>query len=135
MSIVSGVTLICGFQEHETWRTASHEEVVQALLAEFNAQLFTDGGTPIVTRGLKEVSDHYGYRHPQHYTFGGGINYLDEDRFAAYVMARKWAQPDRVVLVIQPEHTQTRVWRPMLPDETAMWTYSIGEHFEEGSAG
>lgn len=41
-----------------------------------------------------------------------GYNWFDEDEFAAFVLSVDWNWPENVVLTIQPEEGETRVWRP-----------------------
>jgi hypothetical protein len=95
MSVVSGVTLVTFLDE-----TKPVEEI-KAWIAEHRMGQ------------LAQVDDHFGgWKHPQCDVFGGGFNFLDEDAFADFVLAREWDHPERVVLVIQPEEGATRVFRP-----------------------
>lgn len=73
MSHVSGVTLqvSCG----ETSARASREHL---------------------SGRLSLLTDHYGgTKHPQTIVIGGGMNYFDEDEFAAFVMSRPWLSTRR----------------------------------------
>jgi hypothetical protein len=112
MSAVIGVTLICALIE-------ARPEDRQRFIDELNGQLKSRAGISLVRTtdgafvgGFEEISSRYGRRFPNHLAFAIGISYLDEDAFAAYLMARKWERPENVVLIIQPEHGPTRIWRP-----------------------
>jgi hypothetical protein len=113
VSIAIGVTLICALIE-------ARPEDRQRFIDELNAQLKSPSGVSLVgttdgafVGGFEEISSRYGKRFPNHLAFAIGISHLDEDAFAAYLMARKWERPENVVLIIQPEHGPTRVWRPV----------------------
>ena len=109
MSSVSGVTLVFGVDGLDKSPIGEEAEPVVERL---NAWLKEHETHP----SIREVTNEYG-KHPQCHVLGAGLNYLDEDAFAAYVMSLPWRSPENVVLVIQPEHGGTRVWRP-LPAET-----------------
>lgn len=99
MSVVTGIMLICSVAEENEPPIAE----VQAWLAErLNGQQ------------LNDVSDHTGgSKHPQFLALGAGINYfLDDNEFAAFVLSREWRSPENVVLTMQPEDGETRVFRP-----------------------
>lgn len=97
MSVVSGVTFLCTLGETDV------VEVLEALASETT-------GYPVQ---FTEVQAHYGgNKHPQQTICGAGLNYFDEDAFAARVLAYPWVYPENVVLVIQPEDGPTRVWQP-----------------------
>lgn len=99
MSVVSGVTLICALSE-------SDDEDGRDLLTWL--QTYNDNRIH-----FREISDTYGgNKHPQHFVLAAGINYLDEDSFAAFVLRRSWRHPENVIVVIQPEDGATRIWRP-----------------------
>lgn len=53
-----------------------------------------------------------GTKHPQCVTFHCGYNSFPEDEFAQHVLSAKWADPENVVLIMQPEDGSTRVFRP-----------------------
>lgn len=96
MSVVSGITLICSVVESGY----GDAEDLLLWLNSFNQKfLFT------------EVAKTYGgSKHPQHFTFGAGVNYCNEDQVAHYILSRDWQYPENVVLIIQPEDGNTRVW-------------------------
>jgi hypothetical protein len=99
MSVVSGVTLVCSLCEGSEPEDGAH--IIRMLDDAAGTWCFT------------QLTDHYGgHKHPQIMAFGAGINGLDEDLFAAKVMAHAWEHPENVVLVIQPEDGPTRTWRP-----------------------
>ena len=111
MSVVSGVTLICGLGETGSADPDVYDDDGTLLLKKLNAYLgsLEEHRSP----EFVELSDQYGgYKHPQHLVFGAGINYLDEDRFAKEILSWPWKNPENVVLIIQPEEGDTRVFRP-----------------------
>ena len=62
---------------------------------------------------LVEVADHAGgSKHPQYECRLAGVNCMSEDEFAKFVMSRRWNRPESVVLTLQPEEGNTRVFRP-----------------------
>lgn len=98
MSVVSGVTLLTSVTEEK--------ETFDAI----NNWLFERG----YIKGMAPVEDNYGgSKHPQQLAHGAGLNYLEEDAFADFVIGLPWEYPERVVLVIQPEEGDTRVFRPL----------------------
>lgn len=101
MSSVSGVTLICKLNDQDE----------EGLLSLLNEWLETHG----YPRAFQEISDDYGgSKYPQHATFGAGINHFggNETLLAEYITVElKWDCPENVVLVIQPEEGETKVWR------------------------
>lgn len=99
MSVVSGVTILCSLSEGHT----EHGSDVALIL---------NGWLP-KSPGFFDISDSYaGTKHPQHYVFGAGINYMLEDAFVEKFLAHKWEYPERAILIIQPEDGATRVFRP-----------------------
>lgn len=52
-------------------------------------------------------------KHPQTLTFGGGYNYFPEEEFEQFIAMFEWGSPENVVLVMQPEEGETKVWRPI----------------------
>lgn len=101
MSIVTGVVLCCALTE-EDGEDAPIEQVVA-----INQWLMQRGRGALV-----DVTDHAGgYRHPQMLVFAGGFNHLDEDEFVRVVLSQSWLEPSNVVLVMQPEEGETRVFR------------------------
>jgi hypothetical protein len=90
MSVVSGVTLLTS--------------CVEAI----------EGDVLTLLEGveLKRLDEAYGgTKHPQQYVFGAGINHASDDEIAARVIEHQWESPENVVLIIQPEEGQTRIWR------------------------
>ena len=107
MSVVSGVTLI----------VSTCEDGLEdgSLLASINA--FASSDRTAGRTALSELTNYYGGgKHPQLHAFGAGINYFDEDRFAAFILSLPWEHPENVVLVIQPEAGATRIFRPDFED-------------------
>jgi len=104
MSVVSGVTLLCSLEGCGE----EYDEDGIRILSRLNWYLEALGSAS----HFEELSEHYGGgKHPQQFVFGAGVNYLDEDRFAEFVLSLPWEDPENVVLVIQPEDGPTRVWR------------------------
>lgn len=104
MSIVTGVMLICSTCDDGDLGPLSE---IAAWLAERES---SEGNWR-----LADTSDHaVGGKHPQFATFCGGFNAfcLEEDEFAAFVMSRDWTFPENLVLIMQPEDGETRVFRP-----------------------
>lgn len=99
MSVVTGIMLIVGFGEEERERP----------LAEVQQWLHDRCGQKLV-----DVADHAGgWKHPQFHAMAAGINrFVDEDEFARFVCSRNWSCPENVVLILQPEEGQTRLFRP-----------------------
>lgn len=97
MSVVTGIMLITSLNDDD----AISE--VQAWLGERR------GGQQLI-----DVSDGAGgHKHPQFEALAAGINgFLEGDEFAAFVMSREWWNPENVVLILQPETGDTRVFRP-----------------------
>lgn len=107
MSVVSGVTLICSLIESDF---DDGHDIVETL----NRFIHEDGCASHTV--FVELSEKYGgHKHPQHYAFCAGINFLQEDEFAKKVMALEWQCPENVILIIQPEDGDTRVFRPEYP--------------------
>lgn len=95
MSHVSGVTVLC---------CCSEDDQLPAFASWLDAHA--------IKARLNEVTDAGGgNKHPQQAIYQAGFNYFPEDEFAAFVGALPWRRPGNVVLVIQPEHNTTRVWR------------------------
>lgn len=112
MGHVSGVTLFCSVSESEGDDDA--QDAGEPVLTALNEYLARNGDAGQFT----QLAESYGGpKHPQQLVFAAGLNYFDEDAFAAFVLAYPWERPGRVVLVIQPEHGPTRVWRPELQGE------------------
>lgn len=53
-----------------------------------------------------------GSKNPQMSVAGGGFNYFCEDQFADYVLGLPWRNPENVILIINPEDGETRIFRP-----------------------
>ena len=103
MSVVSGVVLCTSCCEEEV-----SEDGPAVLFVQINEWLSSRGLFHLVL-----VEDSFGgTKHPQMFVAGGGFNCFPEDDFAAYVIALPWENPERVVLIIQPEEGETRVFRP-----------------------
>lgn len=97
MSHVSGIMLICD-------EPLSDEDLAE-LVNSFLPEQFRGA--------LRPLHQHFGgNKGPQLTAFGAGISWIDEDGFAASVLAHHWESPENVVLVIQPEEGPTRVFRP-----------------------
>ena len=61
---------------------------------------------------LVEVTDHAGGgKDPQYECWLAGVDYMS-DEFAKFVVSRRWTMPESVVLTLQPEEGDTRVFRP-----------------------
>ena len=107
MSHVTAVTL--QVDSCEDWAAPENGEGVIPIIATINQWLArTDGHG-----GLQSVEGNYGgCKHPQVLVYGAGLNYLDEDAFAAYVLQLPWTHPENVVLLLNPEEGATRVFRP-----------------------
>lgn len=99
MSVVTGIMLILGVSDDDPGDALGE---VQAWIA----RRYRD-------QQLKDVSFAAGgYKHPQFVAMSAGINgFVDEDEFAKFVMTRQWWAPENVVLVLQPETGETRVFR------------------------
>lgn len=63
---------------------------------------------------LVDVADEAGgFKHPQFHALAAGVNYfLEDNEFAAFVVSRDWRAPWSVVLILQPEEGETKVYRP-----------------------
>lgn len=75
-----------------------------------NAWLVEHGFTELV-----RAEDHHGGTKAMQMHVGmAGFNYFEshEDDFAAFVIALDWIWPGNVMLVIQPEEGDSRIWRP-----------------------
>lgn len=106
MSVVSGVVLCTSCAEEEI-----SEDGPVVLFEKINEWLAAKGSFK-----LNRVEDSFGGgKHPQMFVAGGGFNYFPEDEFAEFVMSLPWLFPERVVLIIQPEECETRVFRPGTP--------------------
>lgn len=104
MSIVSGITIICSLGEDD-----SADPNFPTLFQRANDWIKAHG----VRDALRPVQEFFGGgKHPQCFVAGAGLNYFSENEFADFVMALPWRDPENVVLVIQPEHGATRVFRP-----------------------
>lgn len=98
MSVVTGVMLILSLGEEDSQAL----EQVQDWLASVGLD------------ALRDVSDHAsGNKHPQFLAMAAGYNFFpDEDAFSRFVLERDWYEPARVVLTIQPENSDAKVYRP-----------------------
>lgn len=103
MSVVSGVVLCTSCGEDEAGEDG---EVV--LFEKINKWLAEKGPFKL----CRVESNFGGGKHPQMFVAGGGFNYFPEDEFAAFVLGLPWHNPESVVLVMQPEEGETRVFRP-----------------------
>jgi hypothetical protein len=62
---------------------------------------------------MLDVSHSFGgYQSPDMIVMGGGFGYFPDEEFADFVLALPWENPGRVVLIIQPDQGETRVFRP-----------------------
>lgn len=98
MSVVTGIMLVLGLGEEDGQALEQVQDWLES--AGLNA--------------LSDVSDHAsGNKHPQFLAMAAGYNYFpDGDAFARFVLERDWHEPERVVLTIQPEHGDAKVYRP-----------------------
>jgi hypothetical protein len=102
MSVVTSVMLICSIGDAED-NIAS----INAWLAGHDER-----------RGyyeLKEVSEGGGgSKVPQFEAWCGGFNYFGhlEDEFAAFVLGLEWYAEENLVLIMEPENGESRVFRP-----------------------
>jgi hypothetical protein len=104
MSYVSNVTLICSVMEDEPGQA----------IAEIKQWLAERCGERAAYWELKEVSDYAGgAKAMECLVYCGGFNYFDEDDFAEFVLSLEWDHPENVVLIIDPQEGQTRVFRPV----------------------
>lgn len=113
MSFVSGVILIhfCGEQGETDDSLPYCIEAVNRWLKDVDDRNFSP---------LADVTDHAsGSKHPQCQIYCAGYNYFPEDEFAKFVVGLPWEYPENVVLVIQPEEGETRVWRGSLGSNEA----------------
>jgi hypothetical protein len=113
MSRVTGVMILCSLMDEDA----------DGPIGEIKAWLAaTDYGEAY---SLNQIDDHAGgHKHPQFAAFAGGFNFFDthaapagdgrqgSEIFAEFVMTREWCYPENVVLIIQPEDGETKVWRP-----------------------
>lgn len=97
MSVVTGIMLLTSVSDDDAIAE------VQAWMAEH-----------LRGQQLKDVSDGAGgWKHPQFNALSAGINgFVEEDEFAAFVLSRDWWHPESVILCLQPEEGETRVFRP-----------------------
>jgi hypothetical protein len=104
MSVVTGFVLVCSLAEQIGW--AEHPpgslEQINDWLASREFQ------------GLADSADDHalGNKHPQFFLYMAGYNYFPEDEFIAFFQTLRWFEPERVVLMLQPEYGPTRVVRP-----------------------
>lgn len=113
MSHVTGVTLQVDSCEDDN--APENGEDIIALVARINRWLARNNKHS----GLAPVVDHYGgCMHPQVLVYGAGLNYLDEDAFADYVLSLPWTHPENVVLLLNPEEGATRVFRPPFEEQS-----------------
>lgn len=104
MSVVSSVILQMSTAEN----AFDDEEEVRPGVDAITAWLEKYGHAPMV-----ELQEHMPRgKHPQTFVFGGGYNHFPEDSFAEFVMGMTWNAPECVVLMINPECGETRIWRP-----------------------
>jgi hypothetical protein len=118
MSVVTGIMLICCLSDAD-----------DAPLADIRAWL-ASREYAVGAYELKDVADFAGgSKHPQFAAFSAGCNYFDchgaetddgngTEEFAAFVLSRAWNAPENVVLIMQPEEGETRVFRPAIAMET-----------------
>lgn len=108
MSVVTGVTLICsvidGHDEDE-----SGNDVPTPLIARLNDWLSQQKFGPL--RAVQEGAG--GNKHPQCCIYAAGYNYFGScvNEFIGMVLQADWICPQNVVLVMQPEEGETRVYR------------------------
>jgi len=107
MSVVTGLILVCSIMDGA--EPSGDRDLPSENVKKLNAWLAARHFAP-----LKDVADEAGgSKHPQCRTFHCGYNaFLEEDEFAAEVLALKWAYPENVVLIMQPEEGPTRIFRP-----------------------
>ena len=106
MSVVSGVVLIVSScEENGETDTCTAWERANAWLVE--------RGYAALARVERHAS---GTKHPQIWIGCAGLNHFRhrEDEFAAFVLGLDWVSMENVVLTIQPEEGDTRVWRSMV---------------------
>lgn len=109
MSVVTGIMLICDLSNDIDGVDVPCEQV-QEIMAWLAEREYAPGAWR-----LAEISSHAGgFKHPQFDAFCGGFNNFGsyEDNFAGFVMSREWDYPENVVLAMQPEDGETRVFRP-----------------------
>lgn len=104
MSVVSGVVLCTSCTEDEV-----HEDGPATLIEKINAWLSERHFGKI----MQVESGFGGSKHPQMFVAGAGFNYFPEDEFAAFVLSLPWSSHGNVVLVIEPDQGDTRVFRPV----------------------
>lgn len=106
MSVVTGLTLICSVSDGEAddYDPPTPTANIQAL----NKWLSDRNFMPL--KNMAHVSG--GSKHPQCCVYNCGYNYFPADEFAAVVLALDWGEPERLVLIMQPEEGPTVVVRP-----------------------
>lgn len=109
MSAASGIVLCASCCEEDGSRG---EDGTPLLFEQINEWLIDRAGGSD-RWSLDMVENHFGgNKHPQMYVAGAGLNYFCEDEFAEYVLALPWQNPENVVLIIQSEAGESRVFRP-----------------------
>jgi hypothetical protein len=109
MSAVSGIVLCSSCCEE---RGSQGEDGMPLLFEQINKWLSDRSGGG-ASWSLEMVENHFGgSKHPQMSVAGGGFNHFCENEFADYVLGLSWQNPENVVLVIEPEEGETRIFRP-----------------------
>jgi hypothetical protein len=104
VSIVTGFVLICASSEALEW-----SETPPGNIARINAWLGDRNFAAIIDLAEPHA---VGSKHPQLYLYAAGYNHFLEDEFIAFFHSLLWAEPERCVLVLQPEDGAARVIRP-----------------------
>ncbi|WP_419952556.1 hypothetical protein [Methylobacterium sp.] len=110
MSVVTGMVLCMGCSEEETYEDGPLvlEERINAWLAEREA-----GSLARVER------DFGGPKHPQMLVAGIGYRTLleeDEAALVSFILGLPWVQPDRLILIVNPEDGDMQIHRPTAAD-------------------
>jgi len=104
MSVVTGLVLVCSLGE--TMPLAEHPpggiEQINEWLAARDRALLADAAEDYAL----------GDKHPQFFLYMAGYNHFPEDEFIAFFQTLRWFDPERAVLMLQPEDGPTRVIRP-----------------------
>lgn len=110
MSFVSGVVLCAACYEPELPKTecgGDGDPIWLDVINEWLGRWQTGAAIKMVESGFG------GDKHPQIRVAGGGFNYFPEDEFAAFVLSQRWEWPESLVLIIQPENGEARIFRPI----------------------